>query len=232
MFVLARQKNIPVDEKSDHQIVYLSHREMHILPAINLDYYVKNGFFEASLIEWAKQLCSPDKVFLDIGAHSGTYAISMSYKSKHVVAFEPQRRTYHVLCGSVGLSDIDNITCLNVGLGSPEQIGVHDLYIVSIDGGGSTLIKPDEKSIIKTEKVEIKTLDSFKLSEIGFIKVDVEGNEANVFKGAVDTLKRNNYPKILFESNTQESTPFIMLKDIGYNISKINEYPNMFLAAH
>ena len=95
--------------------------------------------------------------------------------------------TYYALCGSVALSNIRNVNCINYGLGSLEQVGIKDLYIVSNDGGGSTVIISNSNSshILATEIIEIKTLDSFNIRDIGFIKMDVEENEINVLMGAI-----------------------------------------------
>jgi hypothetical protein len=76
----------------------------------------------------------------------------------------------------------------------------------------------------------VKTLDSMNLHDIGFIKIDVEGNELNVLQGALHTLKQSAYPKILFESNIYDSELFSFLTSIGYSIIKITGYTNMYLA--
>ena len=105
------------------------------------------------------------------------------------------------------------------------------LNIVSLDGGGSTLHN-NNNNILGTEEIEIKTLDSYNIDNIGFIKIDVEDNELNVLKGSVMTLQKSNYPKILFESNTINETLFNFLKNLNYNIIEINGYKNMFLAVN
>ena len=69
---------------------------------------------------------------LDIGAHTGTYTVSLAQYCNHVYAFEPQKMTYYALCGSIALSNLTNVTCLNVGLGSNEQVGKQTLNIITI----------------------------------------------------------------------------------------------------
>ena len=232
-FLLMNSGTKPVDEISEDQVYYPNSKNVYLLPRVNLEYYTKNGLFENQLIEWSKQLCSKDKVFLDIGAHTGTYTVSLASYCKHVYSFEPQKMTYYALCGSVALSNIDNITCFNTGLGSNEQIGQQTLKIVSNDGGGSSIHA--ETGILKEETIQINTLDNFQLSNIGFIKMDVEENELHVLKGAMETLSRSNYPKILFESNLEScETPrtlFSYLTNIlKYKIVKIGGSYNMYLA--
>jgi len=230
-FILSKTKTLPVEQNDENQIVYLNSRNVFLLPEINLDYYSKNGLFECQLIEWCKQFCKIDGVFLDIGAHTGTYSISLAKYCSEVYSFEPQRNTYYALCGSVALSNIHNITCCNIGLGSERQVGKRTLHIVSNDGGGSTIHQTAEP-ILKTETVDIRTLDSFGLTNIGFIKMDVEENELFVLYGARETLEKSNYPPIVFESNVDTNASHIayLRDEIGYTIIKIYGCTNMYLA--
>jgi len=230
-FVLTKRTGSRVNDNTENQIVFFNQSETHILPHINMPYYASNGLFESSLIEWCKQFCQPDKVFLDIGAHSGTYTISLSSHCQHVYSFEPQKMTYYALCGGVALSGKENITCLQYGLGSKEQVGKQTLNIVSHDGGGSTLHTNRTSAILKQEDIDIKTLDSFSLENVGFIKMDVEENELYVLQGAIETLKRCHYPKLLFESNFENQTLFSYILNIGYkDIIAVGGCNNMYLA--
>ena len=99
-----------LNKTSDSQQLFnLNGTTTFILPANNIDYYNNCGLFESGLIDWSKQFCSKDRIFLDIGSHTGTYAISLADHSAGVYAFEPQRMTYYALCGSVALSNKTNI---------------------------------------------------------------------------------------------------------------------------
>jgi FkbM family methyltransferase len=228
-FILTKSKNSTIDNDEENQIIDLN-TKTYILPKNNFTYYLNNGLFEKNLIEWVKQFCNKDKNMLDIGAHSGTYSISLAEHCNHIYSFEPQKMTYYSLCGSVVLSNIKNITCFPYGLGSEEQQGIQTLHIVSNDGGGSSIHNTNPTSILSTEKIEIRTLDSLQLDNIGFIKMDVEENELNVLLGSKETLRKSNYPKILFESNDSNEKLFQFLRDLHYDIVNINGFPNMFLA--
>jgi FkbM family methyltransferase len=222
-FILSKPKGNILQDTD--QIVSVTGK-VYILPKNNIVWYIERGLFENSLIDWCAQFCSKDKNMLDIGAHSGTYTVSLAEYCKHVYAFEPQRMTYYALCGSVALTHLTNVDCINVGLGSLEQVGKQRLNICSLDGGGSSLHTPSELS----EEIEIKTLDSFQLDNIGFIKMDVEDNEHQVLLASVETLQRSNYPPILFEMNTHRPELLSFLESFTYKILVIQEYPNMFLA--
>jgi len=249
-FILSKAKALASNNNDTNQFISTISDNMYfILPRNNLKYHIDDGLFESHLIEWSKQYCNQDKIFLDIGAHTGTYAISLSKYSKYVIAFEPQRMTYYALCGSVALSNIENITCLNFGLGSQEQVGITQLNIISPDGGGSSICNNSNNKIIKKENIEIKTLDTLThlqnsytypelpypelYNNIGFIKMDIEDNELECLKGAKKTLLRNNRPPILFESNINSPIRiqlFEYITHLGYKIIPITGIANMFLA--
>lgn len=233
-FILTKEEKDATDDNKNNQLVFLNKSLTFLLPTVNLTYYAERGLFENNLIEWCKQFCKKDATFLDIGAHTGTYAISLAPFAKKVIAFEPQRMTYYALCGGVALSSATNIECLHTGLGNSEQVGTNTLHIVSNDGGGSTVHAPQNSDkIMSTETIRIQTLDSMELHEpVSFIKMDVEENELHVLQGGMETIIRTGYPKILFESNTPSNTAlFDYLREIlGYNIIKVNGVFNMYLA--
>ena len=230
--ILSKDDRDALQNNAKNQIFNINRSPCYLLPANNHDYYVKHGLFESSLIEWCKQFCSPNGIFLDIGAHTGTYAISLAPFAKKVYAFEPQRMTYYALCGGVALSNLHNIDCVGCGLGSIDQVGMQTLNLVSLDGGGSTL-HDVQGTILATECIEVRRLDDVAIEgPISFIKMDIEGNELNAIKGGVETLRRNNYPRILFESNCENVELFQFIQDLGYKVVGVSGTHNMFLATH
>ena len=237
MYIIIMSSNFFILTKSDDiitDVTTFSEKKVYILPYNNFNCYIRNGLFENSLINWCAQFCNSSGVFLDIGAHSGTYTVSLAKYCKEVYSFEPQKQTYYSLCGSVALSNLKNVTCLQYGLGSETQRGTQTLHIVSHDGGGSTLHLGTTVELGQ-ESIEIKTLDDFAIDNVCFIKMDVENNEYFLLLGAHETLKRNNYPRILFEVNDNENNYkdeiFTLLDSYGYNIANITGYSNMFLAS-
>lgn len=233
-FILTKPVNRSVADTADDQVVYLGPRLHYILPQVNIDYYAKRGLFESSLIDWCKQFLKPDKSFLDIGAHTGTYALSLAPYCTRVEAFEPQRATYYSLCGSIALSNLTHkVQAHNFGLGSEDQVGAQKLNIVSQDGGGSSLWTSSQHPTLRTEIIEVKTLDSLGLSNIGFVKMDVEDNELSVLKGAQETFRRSGWPTFAFESNRENGDLFDYVRDeMGYTIISISGVLNMFLATY
>jgi len=199
----------------------------------------KHGIFEWPLIKWCEQFCSPDKLFLDIGAHMGTYSMHLSKFSDQVYAFEAQASTFKNLTRGIELNGRVNIKANNFGLS--DYNGDSALFKVSADGGGSTLDQDVADHIgdkFGKELVHVRTLDSFALDNVGFLKLDVEGSELNVLKGGLETLERSGWPKFIFEAwpdawyakQRQELITFV--KSLGYTVTPIRGYNNMYLAHH
>jgi len=195
---------------------------------------IAHGLPEQSLINWCKQFCQTDHMFVDIGAHAGMYALSLAPYCKSVHAFECQRHTYYQLCGGIAMNAYWNVYPHRVALGDREEKQI-TMYVVSADGGGTTLTKPD--TFMEEDSVQMRTLDSYELDNISFLKLDVEGAEEIVLHGATETLKRSNYPPFIFESWTdekyavqRESLHNFIVHTLGYSLININGYPHMMLA--
>jgi hypothetical protein len=83
------------------------------------------GAPEAALIAWATQFIGKDQVFVDVGAHVGSWAQHLARSCKEVHAFEPQRSTYDRLREGVRLAEIDNVVCHDVALGGRGEVELH-----------------------------------------------------------------------------------------------------------
>ena len=202
------------------------------------------GIPEVHLINWSlENLIQKEKVFIDIGAHIGTWSIKFGANKKisKVYSFEPQKDTYSALVAGVALNDlVDKITTYRLALGSPEQVGTQKLKLIIEDGGGSSIcdLPTNINPKLGTMNVDVKTFDEVcgNVRNIGLIKIDVEGNELNVIKGALNTLEANSWPKIMFEAwmidwyEPEKQKLFGFLIKLGYRIIPINNYPEEFLA--
>lgn len=141
-------------------------------------------------------LCSflkPGDCAVDVGANVGVLTIPMANTVTNdgcVFAFEPERINFLNLCANIAINSRYSVYPRNVALGATvgsvtippvdpwrsENIGLIDLKKVGVEkGNGHT--------------VEIVTLDSFKINP-RLIKIDVEKMEAEVLRGAHDTIRR------------------------------------------
>jgi FkbM family methyltransferase len=197
------------------------------------------GVPELAIIQWAGQnFGNKAKKFIDCGAHMGAYSILLSEHFAEVHAFEAQRRTYFQLCGNIFINEKDNITAYNKAVTDP--VGANqkaDLTIVSEDGGGSTIrMTQPNTPVLNKERVETVTIDHYHLSDVGLIKLDIEGNELKALHGAHYTLERCGFPPIIFEANTDEwyakekEELFAHLASMNYQVAEIRPFNNMFVA--
>jgi FkbM family methyltransferase len=204
--------------------------------------YFNTGFYERGYIDWAiHNFVSENKNVIDIGAHIGWYTTAFAKKANHVYSFECSPKSFNYLCANIALNNLDyKVTKYNCALSN--ESGTTPYYIRDPnDGGGNGISKFENDNINNTLYINVpkNTLDSYQLTNIEFIKIDVEGHEKEVLEGSIETIKRNNYPKILFESwdeHHEKNVPAIKLKEelfnfiksLGYNIIKIGV--DMYLA--
>lgn len=174
---------------------------------------------EQTVIEWLAREYGPMNAgtFVDVGAHVGTYTIGLGSIFDHVCAFEPCKHTYNILCGNVALRNLsdkcdlymkalsDKDEC--VVYRSFDRLGGNNMCLrgcgdISVDLAGMY----KHWSGAKDEAICTRTLDSYHLSDVSLLKIDVEGFELNVVKGASETIKRSGYPLILVESWEPQET--------------------------
>lgn len=212
----------------------------YLLPASLYEYFTScdGGEPEHSLILWVKEnFLHRDWAVVDIGAHVGTYTLHLAPHCRAVYAFEPQRSTYHRLAGGVALSGHDNIHTFHTAIG--DTSGRADLRRQGDEGGLSTITQGIPHALnYPIEEVPQNTLDSYGLERVGLIKIDVEGNELAVLRGARQTLEASGWPRLLVEVwtdawfATQREAVRVELNRLGYALSPINNYPHMILATH
>jgi len=153
-------------------------------------------------------------VIFDIGSNMGTYAtwIARGFPEGKIYCFEPQRLVFQLLCGNIAINNFDNCHIFNMGIGSKDEfIEVSEPnYFSKEDFGIFSLIedKIPNKSGVKT-MVQIMKLDTFvetyKIPKIDFIKIDVEGMDIDVLRGAENVLKRYN-PCIFIEHSDNRNS--------------------------
>lgn len=203
--------------------------------------YFNTGLYERGYIRWAcDNFVKEGMNCIDIGAHIGMYTVEMAKKASHVYSFECSPKSFNFLCANILLRDLSyKVTKYNTALSDKE--GTTKYYIRDPkDGGGNGVSGFASDVNVPTIDVPMVQLDSYNLTNVCFIKIDVEGHEEFVLRGAVNTIKANGYPPILFESWPERCTQypakelreslFTFIKSIGYNIVAVAGGDDMFLA--
>lgn len=166
---------------------------------------VLGGTFERAERRFVQRYLQRGMTVLDIGAYYGLYALTASVKvgnEGRVIAFEPSPRQFRKLRLHVRLNRCRNVRVENVAVGSGETRAI--LYSVGGKFGGySSLRRPPIEEAMQAVHVNTTTLDNYlrehSVGDVDLVKVDVEGGEFDVFKGAENLLRRKARPVILCE---------------------------------
>ena len=202
----------------------------------NDDSFTKSSeIFELSYQDWLKR--PEPKIILDIGSNIGFYSIiSLSkYKYGQAYAFEANPETYRVLEKNIRLNRLENkVTAYNIGLSSSD--GTLNFYKDKFHTGGSKILSKDDIKRYdesQTSKIPVKRLDDvFKenISDISFIKIDVEGHELEVLKGMDSILEKVSKGTRIFieiwdkNSHREKTKKLLEKKDFRIIESMRNNY--------
>ena len=139
----------------------------------------------------------PGMTFIDVGANKGDFtllAARLTGPSGRVISIEPEPENHSVLRRSIELNDYANIAVLQVALS--DRDGTADLQIGSTSG--SHTLSPEFNGS-RAVSVPTRTLDAVaadnRLASVDMIKIDVQGFELAVLRGAAQTLTAN--PRIV-----------------------------------
>jgi FkbM family methyltransferase len=167
------------------------------------DEHYQHGYeIETALL--ITHLCGDEKSFWDVGANWGYFSLltaSLPNFRGSIEAFEPNPRTFQDLRLTVEQAGLAaRINCHNLGAGSRNcemTVAESDRFNSGLsqltnDGGG--------------DKIPVTTLDDFKAPPPGFIKIDAEGMEFDILRGAT-RLMREARPFLLFENFSDYKNP-------------------------
>lgn len=195
----------------------------------SLDLY---GEYSEGEVEVFRQIIRPGHIVVEVGANLGAHTVYLAQQVELaglVLAFEPQRLVYQTLCANLALNNIPNVVALQQAVGAePGLIKIPMLdYRRENNFGGLAL-----GSFEVGEDVPVVTVDSFNLTRCNFIKVDVEGMEKQVLRGASRTIEL--YKPILYVENDQRDKSQALVQyidSIGYKMYWHRPYyfsPNNF----
>lgn len=151
-------------------------------------------------------LVPPGRNAVDVGANRGVYAYWMAKRAAVVDAFEPQPD----LARYIRKAHLHNVRVHEIALS--DRAGIAQMLVPSDDGLARLASTDGEEAVSAqvelgaTTELSVKTLtlDSFGFPDVGFLKIDVEGHELAVLRGADKTIATNR-PVVFIECEARHA---------------------------
>lgn len=167
---------------------------------------------------------------LDIGGHVGLWCVDMAKAFHNVIAFEPvkdHRKCFHKNMKEQGIT---NYSLNEFALGNPpEKEGSIYMDIHEGNSGSTKVVEAGTPEMA----VMCKRLDTLGLKDVHFIKMDAEGYEIEILKGAKNTIMENR-PVMMIEVKANQLQKFgyvqkdlrMKMKEYGYSMENVinNDY--------
>lgn len=180
--------------------------------------------------EMIQKLSSNSPLFVDAGANVGawTVALAAAHPNAHVYSFEPTPGTFRMLSNNIALNRLQNVTAMQVALSDsagpvPFQISKSASIFNRLAPGA---YHPEDyrhrfagSRVIEVESI---SLDDFcrnsDIDKVGFLKLDVEGAEVRVLRGARNLLRNRAIELIWLEVEPDN------LRETGDSINSLAEF--------
>ncbi len=193
------------------------------------------GVYEEESVRWFRSALRPGMTVLDIGAHVGQYTLIASGDvgpSGRVHAFEPNPANFARLEANLALNGFAHAT--PHALAISDRSGEATLYVPPHDNTGESALHPCIEGMGETI-VRGATLDEWAPDadlgsppHIDVVKIDVQGFEEKVLRGAAETLQRFR-PAIVCEfeerwlqcAGSSSVALKLLLSGLGYNAFRI-----------
>jgi FkbM family methyltransferase len=189
----------------------------------SLDCYGEYSQGEAQLFA---QIVGPGATAIDAGANIGALTVFLSQTvgpRGRVIAIEPQRAMYQLLCTNLALNEIANVRALHAGAGRTAGRAFVPDYDYARPGNFGGVELGDTQG----EPVDIITIDSLRLPQCQLIKIDVEGQEQAVIAGAVETIMRCR-PILYVENDRRDRSPELIRQIQALDYSLYWHLPPLF----
>jgi FkbM family methyltransferase len=189
-----------------------------------LDGDLRSGSFEGAETRFVTRFLKSGMTVFDIGAHHGYYTLLASQRvgnTGKVLAFEPSARERKRLRRHIRLNGCSNVRVESVALGSTKTKG--DLFVVQgIGDYCNSLRPPSVQAATKKVRVKVVPLDSMlrqdSAEQVDLIKLDAEGAELDILKGAIRLLQARRRPVLLVEIAEVRTAPW------GYSARETVEF--------
>ena len=170
------------------------------------------NFYEFDLLKYITSL-NIEGIYIDVGANIGNHSVYFANHcpSMKVISFEPEKECFYYLQLNMKTNSLKEFDLHNLGVWDGNRRGYLKRFPSHKNMGQSRLVDMSDY------EVELVSLDSFIDEEVGLIKIDIEGGEERVIKGARNTITRDK-PTIICEASESGEKAVLdeLLGTLGY----------------
>lgn len=165
-------------------------------------------FYDMQLLAYIGVVFDPQRPIIDVGANVGYVTRFLALRSQsYVTAYEPSLQNY--ACLEENTKDLENVTRMRLAVGASRSAATFlDNATVT-----SHIVRDDSRSK-NLSRVEVVTIDESLITDVGLLKIDVEGYEMRVLEGAVNMISKHR-PIVVIETKDE------WLKRQGDNVESI-----------
>jgi FkbM family methyltransferase len=209
----------------------------------NRSFWLRDPIFSEGVpLGYLREITRPGDVYYDVGANLGLYARVLSdlFQAGTVLAFEPMSDNVKLLRQNIALAkDPSKIRLMEIALSDrdgEELLQVDDMMTSSatldrVTGGRPAIGREQYGLSARTETVRVARLDTLiereKLPPPNVMKIDIEGAELMMLRGATHTLARHR-PLLLIEMHGLDITRSVLelLEQAGYHVwAELPDFP-------
>lgn len=202
-------------------------------------WYDTGHAYHDNMLRWfhARMKDAPAFTMLDVGASTGAYALMAAHLPQmQAWAFEPFDEAYALLEANIRLNRLqDRVHAVPLAVG--ETFGEQEFYVCEppeVAGLSQLGGKPRADKTYRTQRVVATTIDSYCaanfIARVDVLKIDTEGGELAVLRGAMDVLRRD-HPLVIAEYAPTNADQYgyhpdaliELLTGLGYNVRKDHE---------
>jgi len=198
-----------------------------------VDRTIYMGCYEPLNTSLFRRILSPGGVVVDVGANIGYFSLlaaSLVGKTGKVIAVEAHPRNFEILSSAVRDNGLEQVTAVNIGLS--DEIGSAQVIMADQNEFPNRTASTVPQPGLSGPSVSLRRLDDcindWKIDTIDLLKIDVDGFETKVLRGAAESLRAGRVKNVIVEmdahwlsaSGSSEGQLTALLEAAGFSVSQ------------